>query len=90
MTSPRRSGSVDGAGHEERGRTALDRLAEVGVAVGALARQGDEELTGTHQARIDGGAADGSVGPCQQPPTGQVDEVVGREGGARPDRAEPG
>ena len=50
------------------------------MAVGALTRQRDEELAAADQARIDGGATDGSVGPGEQPAAGQADQVVGGEG----------
>ena len=48
-----------------------DRVGEERVAVGPLAGQGDEQLARLDQPRVDGGAADRSVGPGEEPAAGQ-------------------
>ena len=73
----------DGSGHDERGGAPRDGVGEERVAVGPFAREGDEDLARLDDARIDGGAADRSVGSGKQPAAGQAGEVVGGERGRR-------
>ena len=72
-------GLLDLAGDQHGRGPTPDGVVQVQVAVGALARQRDEQLTGCDQPRIDGGASDRPIRPCQQPAAGQADEVIDRE-----------
>ena len=49
------------------------------MPVGPLARQGHEQLARLDETGIDGGAEDGAIGPGEQAPTGEADQVVGRQ-----------
>ena len=81
------AGSGDGPGDQQGGGAPGDRLADERVTVGPLTRQRDEQLARPDQARVDGGAADGSVGAGEQPAAGKAGQVVGAE--RRQDRPPP-
>ena len=73
----------DGPGHEQGRSTTRHRVAEERVAVDVLAGQRHEHLARLDEPRVDRGAADGSIGPGEEPPAGEAGQVVGGEGGRR-------
>ena len=80
MTVTSASGAGYGSSDEDGCRAAIDGVRDVGVTVGPLTGQGHEQTTRHDEPRVDGGVADRSGGPGEEPAAGQADQVVRRQG----------
>ena len=78
------TGEVAGSGRtgdEHAGRACRDGRPHELVAVGALARQGDEQVAGLDDPGVDGSAADRSAGSSDEGPAGDRHQLVGGQSG---------